>query len=258
MLVENLKININEGAKHRNVGKGNPMKNKLFLLFSFLMITSCGKISPSGNIESKDQKLEEFTSIDLKGKFRVFFIKSPQNFVNVETYENIGDNLKIKVSDKTLTIAEKRETSGVDFYNVTIYSKYNPEKISISDSVEMNISGAIRTDNFRLNLKNNGKFIGSVNSRKAEVEMLNTSRANFTGFTKNAVIKIADTANLIAPYWILDNLKIDSKNGNYAEVNVKDTLSGKIGNTAKFLYYNNPIRAFKIEKTANVQNKILE
>lgn len=230
----------------------------LFSTFIFLLFISCGKISPKGKIESKDFPVEDFTNINLEGKFRVFYINGEKSFVNVETYPNILNNLKIKVKDKTLNITESRETQGVDFYNVTIYSKYNLEKISISDSVEMNISSEIKTDNFKLNLKNNAKFIGSVNSRKAEVEMLNTSRANFTGKTKVAFIKIADTANLIAPYWMIENLNIDSKNANYAEVNVQDSLKGNIKNTAKFVYYNDPIRAFKIDKTANVQNKELQ
>lgn len=230
----------------------------LFSTFIFLLFISCGKISPKGKIESKDFPVEDFTNINLEGKFRVFYVNGEKSFVNVETYPNILNNLKIKVKDKTLNITESRETQGVDFYNVTIYSKYNLEKISISDSVEMNISSEIKTDNFKLNLKNNAKFIGSVNSRKAEVEMLNTSRANFTGKTKVAFIKIADTANLIAPYWMIENLNIDSKNANYAEVNVQDSLKGNIKNTAKFVYYNDPIRAFKIDKTTNVQNKELE
>ena len=233
------------------------MKNFLYFLF-LLTIFSCSKISPKGKIESKDFPVEDFTNLNLQGKFRVFYVNGEKSFVNVETYPNILNNLKIKVKDKTLNIKESRETQGVDFYNVTIYSKYNLEKISISDSVEMNISSEIKTDNFKLNLKNNAKFIGSVNSRKAEVEMLNTSRANFTGKTKVAFIKIADTANLIAPYWMIENLNIDSKNANYAEVNVQDSLKGNIKNTAKFVYYNDPIRAFKIDKTANVQNKELE
>jgi hypothetical protein len=46
----------------------------------------------------------------------------------------------------------------------------------------------------------------------------------------------------------IENLNIDSKNGNYAEVNVKDSLKGHIQNTAKFLYYNDPIRALKLIK----------
>jgi len=231
---------------------------KIVPLVSLLTIISCGKISPKGNLEKKEIDVEEFVNLDLDGKFRVFYARGPKNFVEVETYPNIADNLDIDVDDKTLSITENRKTKGVDFYNVTIYSKYNLEKVSLSDSVEMNISSEIKTDNFRLNLKNNTTFMGSVNTRRAEVEMLNRSRANFLGETKDAVIKISDTASLIAPYWKITNLNLDSKNGNYAEVNVKDSLKGSIKNTAKFVYYNDPIRAFKVDKTTKVENKKLQ
>lgn len=224
---------------------------------SLLTIFSCGKISPKGNLEKKEIDVEEFTNLDLEGKFRVFYARGPKNFVEVETYPNIAGNLDIDVDDKTLSIKESRKTKGVDFYNITIYSKYNLEKISISDSVEMNISSEIKTDNFKLNLKNYATFMGSLNTRRAEVDMQNRSRANFLGATKDAVIKISDTASLIAPYWKIVNLNVDSQNGNYAEVNVKDTVKGTIKNTAKFVYYNDPIRAFKVDKTTRVENKKL-
>ena len=233
------------------------MKN-IFYTFVIICLVSCGKISPKGNIEKKDIDVSEFVNLDLEGKFRVFYARGPKNFVELETYPNVANNLDVNVNDKTLSIKEKRGTKGVDFYNVTIYSKYNLEKVSIADSVEMNISSEIKTDNFKLNLKNNATFMGSVNTRRTEVEMLNRSRANFLGETKNAVIKISDTASLIAPYWKITNLNIDSKNGNYAEVNVKDSLKGHIQNTAKFLYYNDPIRAFKIDKETRVENKKLD
>ncbi|ACU07883.1 hypothetical protein FIC_01435 [Flavobacteriaceae bacterium 3519-10] len=233
------------------------MKN-LFLLYAVLTLISCGEISPKGNIESKDIPVEDFVNLDIKGKFRLFYIKSDSSFVNVESYPNILDNLKIKVKDKTLTIAEKRTTKAVDFYNITVYSKYNVEKIAVADSVEINLSSEIKTDNFRLSLKNNAKFIGSVNTRRAQLYMTEKSRANFLGKTNDAMIKISDSASLIAPYWAIVNLDIMSKNGNYAEVNVKDSLKGNIGNTAEFVYYNDPIRAFKIDKTANVQNRKLD
>lgn len=232
------------------------MKKALFAI-SLVSLIACGKISPKGNIENKDVDVEEFVNLDLEGKFRIFYARSNKNYVAIETYPNIADNLEVEVKDKTLFIKENRKTKGVDFYNIVVYSKYNLEKVAIADSVEMNISSEIKTDNFRLNLKNYATFMGSVNTQKAEIEMLNRSRANFLGETKDAVIKIADTASLIAPYWKIENLKIDSKNGNYAEVNVKDTLKGNIQNTAKFVYYNDPIRAFKVDKTSKVENKKL-
>jgi hypothetical protein len=233
-------------------------RNSYLLLFVFLILWSCGKVSPKGTIERKDVDVQEFVNLDLEGKFRVFYARANKNFVEIETYPNVADNLDVDVDDKTLSIKEKRGTKGVDFYNITIYSKYNLEKVTISDSVEMNISSEIKTDNFKLNLKNYATFMGSVNTRKAEIEMQNRSRANFLGQTKDAVIKISDTASLIAPYWKIENLNIDSKNGNYAEVNVQDSLKGHVQNTAKFIYYNDPIRAFKIDKDTRVENKKLD
>lgn len=233
------------------------MKNLIYLILIFSLF-SCGKVSPKGDIVIKEEKVEDFVNLDLQGKFRAFYIKSDSSFVSIETYKNVGDNLKIKVKDKKLTISESRETEGVDFYNVTIYSKYNLEQVSMSESAELNISSEIKTDNFRLQLKNSAKFIGSVNSRTAEIEMTEKSRANFLGKTKDVVLKISDTASIIAPYWMIDHLKIESKNGNYAEVNVKDSLKGNITNTAKLIYYNEPTSALGIDKTANVQHKELE
>ena len=233
------------------------MKNLIYIVL-ILSLFSCGKVSPKGDITSKDVKVEDFVNLNLEGNFRAFYVKSDSSFVNVETYKNVGDNLKIKVKDKTLLVSESRKTEGVDFYNITIYSKYNVEQISMSESVELNVSSEIKTDNFKLNLKNNAKFIGSVNSRRAEVEMTQKSRANFLGKTKDAVLKISDTASIIAPYWTIENLNIDSKNGNYAELNVKDSLKGSIKNTAKLTYYNDPISAIKIDETATVQNKELD
>ncbi len=219
---------------------------------------SCGKVSPKGDIVSKDIKVEDFVNVNLDGKFRAFYIKSDSSYVNVETYKNVGNNLNIKVKNKSLNIEESRETEGVDFYNVTIYSKYSLEKVALSESVELNISSEIKTDNFRLNLKNSAKFIGSVNTRRAEVEMTQKSRANFLGKTKDAVLKVSDTASIIAPYWMINNLQLSLKNGSYTEVNVSDSLKGNVNNTAKLTYYNDPIQALKIEKTANVQHGKLD
>lgn len=230
----------------------------ILLFFASLIIFSCSKISPEGNIQFQKKEISGFKNIDLKGKFRIFYVNSSKNFIEVETYPNIFKNLDIECENQTLKIYENQPTQDVDFYNITIYSKHYPQNILISDSVEFNVSGEIKATNFNLNLKNNAKFIGSLNSKITHIDMADTSLANFKGFTKKVYLKISDTANLIAPYWFIDNMEINSQNANYAEVNVKDTLKGNIKNTAKFLYYDDPIRAFKIDKTATVKNKKLQ
>lgn len=223
---------------------------------SFLMI-SCGKVSPKGELISKDIEIEDFTELDLNGKFRVFFVNNPKNFIAIETYNNVADNLNIKVKNNILSINEKSETENVDFYNITIYSKQNPKKITLKDGVELNVSGEIKVNQIKVELKDNAKFIGAISAENADIEMQNLSRANFSGNAKYATIKISDTAGLIAPYWKITNLNLESKNGNYTEVNVKDTLKGFLKNTAKLLYYNEPINKLNADRTTKIENRVL-
>lgn len=238
----------------KNLSKRFP----LLLLLALLLLTSCGKVTGEGKIESKDLKVEDFVNLNLKGDFRVFYVNSDSSFVNVETYPNIADNLKIKVSENTLSISEKRPTQNVDFYNITVYSKLHPQRVSVEGFAELNVSGQIQTDTFTLNLKKNAKFIGSVKSRLAKVTMSEKSRANFDGHTQKANLVISDSASIISPFWQLNVLDISSKRDNYAEMNVRDSLKGSIENTAKLVYYGDPVRALKIAKSATVENRKLD
>lgn len=231
---------------------------KYFIIFlSIFTFTSCSKIKPEGPMETHEIQLSTFDQVNFSGKFRAFYIHAQKDFVVVETNPNFFKNLTIEVSDKTLIINEKTETAGLDFYNITIYSKNYLNTVKLADSVEFNISGEIKSADFKLNIKNNAKFIGAVNAKKALVDMVDKSRANLSGKTDEALIKISDTASLIAPYWFIQNLNINSDKGNYSEVNVEDKISGDIKNTAKFNYYGTPVSAFKIDKSATVENRKL-
>ena len=230
--------------------------NSFTYLFIFsIIVISCGKVSPKGDIQSKDVELAEFSKLDLKGKFRVFYVQSPHNFVNVETYPNISDNLTIEVKNNQLDITENRPTEKVDFYNITVYGKNPFNEIKIADSVELNISSQMKVENFALHLKDNAKFIGSVISEKSEIEMMNKSRANLLGKTTLAKLNIKDTASIISPYWYIKDLEIESQNGNYAELNVDEEIKGKIGNTSKLVYYGNPSKKLKVTEKATLENK---
>ncbi len=230
----------------------------LVFSFFFLNLISCGPVEPKGNIILKDLNTDDFDNLTLSGNFRAFYVNADSSFVSVETYENVADNLKINVKNQTLSIKEKRPTKKVDFYNITIYSKYQIKEIEIDKMVELNISSEIKTDQFRLNAKNNAKFIGSLRSRVAEIVMSEKSRVNLRGQTQHAKLKISDTASIIAPYWEIDRASLDAGKNSYTELNVKDSLRGTVKNTAQLVYYQQPVQALKIERSATVHQRILE
>ncbi len=47
----------------------------LYLLVSVFLWSSCGKVTPEGEIKSEDTPLEVFNKLELEGKYRLFLFK---------------------------------------------------------------------------------------------------------------------------------------------------------------------------------------
>lgn len=234
------------------------MKRLTLYFIIFLGFISCSKISPKGEIEVKDEKVENFAKLNLKGNFKVFFAKAEQNLVSVETYPNIYKNLDIEVENGTLTIEENRNPENVDFYSVTIFGKNELSEISLAENVEMNVSGQVKSPNFSLNLKDHSKFMGAVISDKSIVEMAQKSNANILGETKNLNLKLADSASIMAPYFYVENLELNAKNNASAGLNIDNEMKGTLENTSKLIFYGEPLNKLTKKDKSSVENRKLK
>lgn len=234
------------------------MKKTIFLFILFLGLISCSKISPKGEIEVKDKFVENFSKLNLKGNFKVFFAKGNQNIVSVETYPNIYNNLDIEVENGTLTIEESRKLENVDFYSITIFGKNDLNEISLSDQVEMNVSGQVKSPNFSLHLKDNSKFMGAVISEKSTLEMSQKSKANILGETKNLNLKLTDSASIMAPYFYVENLELNAKNDASAGLNIDNEMKGTLENTSKLIYYGEPLNKLAKKDKSSLENRKLK
>ena len=228
-----------------------------FYLCISISLISCSKISPSGEIEVKDKMVDNFTKLNLKGSFKVFFAKGNQNLVSVETYPNIYKNLDIEVKNGTLIIEENRKPENVDFYSITIFGKSDLNEISLSDQVEMNVSGQVKPPDFTLHLKDHSKFMGAVMAKKSKVEMSQLSKANILGETQNLNLKLTDSASIMAPYFYVENLEILSKNGTSAGLNIDNEMKGTLENTSKLIFYGEPLNKIIKKDKASVENRKL-
>ncbi|GGP01544.1 hypothetical protein GCM10010992_02350 [Cloacibacterium rupense] len=233
------------------------MKKIALLFILFLGFISCSKISPKGEIEVKDVTVENFTKLNLKGDFKVFFAKAEQNLVSVETYPNIYKNLDIEVKNGILTIEENRKPENVDFYSINIFGKNDLNEISLSDHVEMNVSGQVKSSEFLLNLKDNSKFMGAVISDKSKVDMAQKSNANILGETKILNLKLADSASIMAPYFYVENLEMNAKNGTSAGLNIDNEMKGTLENTSKLIFYGEPLNKLTKKDQSSVENRKL-
>lgn len=230
---------------------------KLFplIIFSALSLVSCSKIQPKGEVINRDLKLQNFQNIQAAGNYRLIFVPSQSTFVNIETYQNIGDNLDIEVKNGTLNVSEKRPTSFVDFYIITVFSRQMPRSIVLKDSVEFNVSGRLTAKKLTVEQAGYSKFIGAVQAEDFVHTLSGNSRASVLGQVQRLALNSTDSANIISPYLEAAVLNVKANKASYTEISVADTLRGNIEDNARFLYYGNPVRAFKIGAKATVNSK---
>ncbi|PIE50131.1 MAG: DUF2807 domain-containing protein [Flavobacteriales bacterium] len=233
------------------------LKKAPYLLLLFLVFYCSKPIEPKGEITTQKIDIQPFTHLKLKGKFRAFYKKSDKNFIDIETYPNIFDNLSIENKGDSLIISEKKPIKKVDFYNVDIYTNAEIHSIIMSDAVEMNTDNDLVSPKIHLNLKDHSKFIGGFDTQQIFINMSNLSLMNCKGKAKKAYIRLVDTANFLSPYFLVDNMTLKSKNQTYTEVNVKDTLRVDVQDTSKLLYYNQPVRDFKVGENTKVNHQKL-
>ncbi len=205
----------------------------------------------------KDLTVENFTKLNLNGDFKVFFAKGSQNLVSVETYPNIYKNLDIEVKNGILIIEENRKPENIDFYSITIFGKNDLSEISLAENVEMNVSGQVKSSEFLLNLKDNSKFMGAVVSEKSKIDMAQKSNANILGETKILNLKLADSASIMAPYFYVENLEMNAKNGTSAGLNIDNEMKGTLENTSKLIFYGNPLNKLTKKNQSSVENRKL-
>lgn len=227
---------------------------KIFFLFSLVVVlASCSKISPKGEIEVQDVEIQDFSSVNLKGNFKVFFARGNQNLVSVETYPNIFENLDVSVEDGVLNIEENRSTKNVDFYTITVFGKKELSAITLEKRAEMNISGALKPSQFSMILKDRTKFMGAVDTDKASIEMNNNANANILGRSKNLSLKIKDSASIVAPYFQIENLNLSSENDGFSAIQVENRIDGNISGTSRLMIYGEPLQKIIKKDKASIE-----
>lgn len=226
----------------------------------FLVLISCGNIKPEGTeVKTQDVKIEDFTELELEGDFKVMYVEGVSNNLRVETYPNIYENLKIEKRGKKLIVKEKRKTEGVEIYNIILFSSGKISKIKMSDSVIFSISSQIMSDDFSLEMEDNAKFVGSVLSNKAKIKLSNNANLRLYGKTLDADVSLENLAEMRSPYWFVNNLNINAKDGAFVEVVVEEKLEGKIENNAKLIYVSRekPSKNIIEKDKAEVKRKII-
>lgn len=191
------------------------------------------QVKGSGNVISKERKIEPFTQLKINGVFNVMITQGEKESLTIEADDNLVDLVETVNEGSVLIIKQKKESN----FKPTKFNIY----ITIKDLVKLETSsvGNIVTKS-QLNLKNFdlssscvGNIVFDINCEKFTADIQSVGDLNMKGKTNESIIKNSSVGNINAIDFISDILVLDNNGVGDVEVYAEKEitlLSNGVGN----------------------------
>jgi hypothetical protein len=223
--------------------------SSLFLLFFFFsaIAQKHGTIEPSGNIITRDVKINSFNSIKAEGLYELVLIQGDEESVKIEADDNLQDLFKVSNDGNTLVIdMPELKNNNINFNDEKRDHKLNL-KVYITfkqlNALDVGIIGTVRCtaqlklDAFKIESKNVGNIELKLTTDKLTINNKGVGNITLTGSANNAVITNAGVGKFDGEDFIVQTMDIDNSGVGNADVHVekdlkiKESFLGKVTNS---------------------------
>ncbi len=199
------------------------MTNKLFLLLSFLFLTTITvaqkkeKIKGSKIVTVSVKEIPAFQNIEINDNFEVFLVKSDKPSIEIEADDNLHEIINYEVTGGTLKVTALRDVSGAKKFAVRI--NYTSELILITAKNESIIHALADLDLENITIKNydNSKSFLNVKSNYFALILNDKSEAEINVKSDNTSVELSKNSELKALI-ISKDLKLDMYQKSKAEI----------------------------------------
>ncbi len=229
------------------------MKKITILLFSLYVVLGCSKpsecIEATGAIISKDFPVNAFDKIIIYSGISLVITQGPVASVEVQTGENLIENIEVKVENGFLSLKDNTTCNWVREYGNTTVFVTSPNISEIHSKTEKNISsnGVLTYPTLKListdlsDGAGTSDFYLNVNNYQIVVENNNVSRYYLSGQTNNLIVNFYEgNGRFMGENLNAKEVKIFHRGTNDIIVKPIDLITGKLYSTGNLILKNTP------------------
>lgn len=203
----------------------------LTLVLLVMVFSQCTIISGNGNVITKNIETENYDAIQVEGSMDVELVNGTEGNIEITAEENIIDYIVITVKDNTLIIDTKDGVGFSTSKGIKVKVPFEElSRVTLNGSGDIETSGTIHSDNFKVELEGSGDITLDLNTRSSEVSLDGSGDITLTGKTYNLVCVLdgsgdIDTQSLKAQN-VTATLDGSGDIGVYAGKSISATLDG--------------------------------
>ncbi|NND31109.1 MAG: DUF2807 domain-containing protein [Saprospiraceae bacterium] len=193
-------------------------------------------ITGEGPIITRELNLKNFDGVHNGYACDVYLSQGEDYKVLVEGQENIIDNLKFDIEDRTLKIKYDRMVRRASKVKIYI-TMPNLREIALSGSGNMKTTNHFgNSNNLRVSLSGSGNVYLDIASRSIDARMSGSGSLKFAGASDDLEISISGSGNLDAEDLKTGECSISISGSGNASVYVSDRLEAKVSGSGKVRY----------------------
>lgn len=210
------------------------------LVASFFVFVSCDEyVKGNGKITKKNFEVSDFTTIELRGGYDVFLYQGNTENVEIETDENILEEIEVTVENHVLVIKTKKNILSSTKTEVHIQLK-DIEEIDIAGAVNLGGKGTIKSKEMVMDVSGAAEINMDLIAKEVQLNVAGGSKTELTGEIKKLNISISGAGELNTEKLENKECSIVISGAGSAKVNCTQKLEINITGAGYIGYTGNP------------------
>jgi hypothetical protein len=212
----------------------------IILALGLLTLNSCqGGIVGNGNVETRNEKIGNFSRLDISGNFHVILEPSDKPFVRLELDENLFDIVKVSEEGSTLRIETRLNILQARKKTITIGYK-ELDKMELSGAIKMVSDSTLRMESLNIQITGAGRLDFEIEAKTLKLDLSGASECDFRGKVDKLRIHLSGAGDFDARDLMANEVEVDLSGAGTARVYAREKLDVSISGVGSVRYRGEP------------------
>jgi len=210
------------------------------IAIALITLSGCqGGIVGNGKVETRDEKVGNFTRLVIAGNFHVFLEQSDKPSLRMEMDENLYDIVKVSEEGSTLRIDTRLNIMQAREKNLYIGIK-DLEKMELSGAIKMGSDSVLRLGSLNILVTGAARLDFEIEAKSLRIDLSGASECDFRGKVDELRVQLSGAGDIDARDLIAGNVDIDMSGAGGARVYAKNKLDVSISGVGSVRYRGEP------------------
>lgn len=210
------------------------------LAIGIMTLAGCqGGIVGNGKVETRNEKIGNFTRLVIGGNFHVFLEPSDKPSLRMEMDENLYDIVKVSEEGSTLRIETRLNILQAREKNLYIGIK-DLQKMELSGAIKMVSDSVLQLGTLNILVTGAARLDFEIEAKSLKVDLSGASECDFRGKVDELRVQLSGAGDIDALDLIAGDVEIDMSGAGGARVYARDRLDVSISGVGSVRYRGEP------------------